>query len=222
MTMATIDAEDEFEGRQRSGLLIVGGVALIGLSIYLAAALATWNVGDPSLSQSNSNPVGNLAGASGAIIADLAMQVFGLASVLTIVLPFVWGLKLLGGRRIDGAGRRGWFALGGTLLAATALGCIGAPAGWPLPIGLGGIAGDIVLKFPALVTGAYPSGLAGSILGIVLAVPAAWLYLTGLGFIGRTRRAVPKAAVAAAAPRAPRTADAVSYTHLTLPTSDLV
>ncbi len=209
MTMATIDAEDEFEGRQRSGLLIVGGVALIGLSIYLAAALATWNVGDPSLSQSNSNPVGNLAGASGAIIADLAMQVFGLASVLTIVLPFVWGLKLLGGRRIDGAGRRGWYALGGTLLAATALGCIGAPAGWPLPIGLGGIAGDIVLKFPALVTGAYPSGLAGSILGIVLAVPAAWLYLTGLGFIGRTRRAVPKAAVAAAAPRAPRTADEI-------------
>ena len=45
MTMATIDAEDEFEGRQRSGLLIVGGVALIGLAVLLplgVGALLTW------------------------------------------------------------------------------------------------------------------------------------------------------------------------------------
>ncbi|WP_246160556.1 FtsK/SpoIIIE family DNA translocase [Aureimonas fodinaquatilis] len=165
--------------------MLAGGVALLGLAVYLAAALATWNVADPSFSQSNSNDVTNMAGASGAIVADLLMQIFGLASVLAVVLPFVWGGMLLSGRRLSALGRRGWFAIGGMVLAATALGCFGTPAMWPLPIGLGGVAGDVVLKFPALVTGAYPSGLAGGILGVVLMVPAGWMFLQGTGLVGR-------------------------------------
>lgn len=40
-------------------------------------------------------------------------------------------------------------------------------------------------------------------------MPATWLYLSGLGFIGRTRRAVPAASIAAAAPRAPKTAQEI-------------
>lgn len=195
MTMAAMNADKDTDGKRRTGLMVVGGVALLGLSVYLAAALGTWNVADPSLNQASDAAVTNLAGPSGAIIADLCMQLFGLASVLLVVLPFVWGLRLVSGRRINGASRRGWFALGGLILAATALGCFGAPAGWPLPIGLGGIAGDIVLQFPALVTGAFPSGLAGSILGMVLAAPAAWLFLIGLGVLGRDQAALPHRAV---------------------------
>jgi S-DNA-T family DNA segregation ATPase FtsK/SpoIIIE len=166
---------------------IAGAAGLIGLAAYLGVACATWNVTDPSLSQSNQNMVENWAGPSGAIVADLAMQVFGLAAALMVALPAIWGLILLSGRGIDHIWRRAWYGVAGIVLAAAALGCLPAPEGWPLPIGLGGVAGDIVLKFPALATGAYPNGMLAIVLALMMAAPAGWLFLNGAGLIDRPR-----------------------------------
>ena len=47
--------------------------------MLLAAALATWSVQDPSLSHATNAPVRNLLGVPGAIVADLLMQLFGIA-----------------------------------------------------------------------------------------------------------------------------------------------
>ena len=190
MTMASIEARSERSVLERFGQ-ISGGVALLGLGAFLALALATWNVSDPSLSQANGNPVTNLAGSPGAVVADLAMQIFGIASVLLAAVPALWGGLIAAGRGVDGLGRRGWFALGGTALAGAALGCFDAPAAWPLPIGLGGIVGDLLLKVPALLTGAYPSGTPGLVLGAALAIPAAWTFLLGAGVLGRRSRDLP-------------------------------
>ncbi len=185
---ATGDNETSFFRRQGE---IGAAAALIGLAGYLGLACATWNVSDPSLSQSNQNMVDNWAGGSGAVVADLLMQVFGLGAALVVALPAIWGLMLLAGRPVDHIWRRAWYAVAGIVLASAALGCLPAPEGWPLPIGLGGVAGDIVLKFPALATGAYPSGILGAVLGLLLAVPAAWLFLNGAGLVRGKTKAAP-------------------------------
>ncbi|HDZ74451.1 MAG TPA: DNA translocase FtsK [Aurantimonas coralicida] len=185
-TTASGGSETTFLRRQGE---IGAGAALIALAGYLGVAFATWSVSDPSLSQSNQNMVENWAGPSGAIVADLAMQIFGLAAALLVVLPALWGLILMSGHAIDHIWRRAWYAVAGTVLAAAALGCLPAPAGWPLPIGLGGVAGDLVLKFPALATGAYPQGFLAIVLALMIAAPATWLFLNGAGVIDRRRPA---------------------------------
>ena len=136
----------------------LGGVALIVLAMLLALALATWSVQDPSLSHATNAPIRNVLGIPGAIVADLLMQLFGVAA-LALVLPLaIWGWRLashrpleprtdaadfLGARRAAGSGLR--------LLPA-------AQPSWPLPAGLGGVIGDALLRLPALLAGGSLSG----------------------------------------------------------------
>ncbi|GGE08111.1 hypothetical protein GCM10011390_28970 [Aureimonas endophytica] len=175
----------EEPGFLRRQMEIAGGFALVTVGIWACIAFATWNVGDPSWSQANGGEVVNFAGPSGAIVADLVMQCFGLGAVLVAALPVIWGVLLASGRPVDRIWRRAWLALGGMALGAAALGCFPAPPAWPLPIGLGGVVGDIVLKLPAAVTGAYPSGVFGLVLAAFFALPGTWLFLNGAGLIDR-------------------------------------
>ncbi|MCQ8781962.1 FtsK/SpoIIIE family DNA translocase [Mangrovibrevibacter kandeliae] len=188
MALSTIDSKPAAGFFMRQ-MQIAVALALLGLAGLLAVAFATWNVADPSLSQSNHNAVANLAGPAGAIFADLGLQLFGLAAALVAALPAIWGLSLLFGQPVDRIWRRAWLGFAGIVLAAAALGCLPAPTGWPLPIGLGGIAGDLVLKFPALATGDYPSGNLALALAVMIALPAGWLFLNGAGLIDRREAA---------------------------------
>ncbi|MBB3999785.1 DNA segregation ATPase FtsK/SpoIIIE-like protein [Aureimonas pseudogalii] len=183
--MASIDARHESTGALRRPARRALGAALVAGAVWLGVAFATWTIDDPSLSYANGNAVRNLAGGAGAVAADLGMQVFGLACVLLPLVLAIRGILMLVGRRVGRSGSRAWWALGGLVLASAALGSLEAPAGWPLPIGLGGIAGDVVLKVPAIVTGAYPTGALGMILAVLFALPAAWCLLTGAGLVGR-------------------------------------
>ena len=187
--MALASIEPKMEERAAVGRLgrICGGLALLGLAGWLGLSLGSWNVADPSLSHAGTTEVTNLAGGSGAVVADLAMQILGLSSVLLVVFPTVWSLILVADRRIGQMSRRGWMAAGGLVLSAAALGCLSAPAGWPLPIGLGGITGDLALRVPSLITGAYPSGVFGAVLAILLGLPAGWLSLYGAGLLKPAR-----------------------------------
>ncbi|WAP70716.1 DNA translocase FtsK [Jiella pelagia] len=164
---------------------MTGAIGLLLLSAYLGLACATWSVTDPSLSQSNQNMIENAAGATGAIVADLMMQIFGIGATLVIGLPVIWALRLIRGNGVDHIWKRGWFAVGGIILFCAALGCLEPPTTWPLPIGIGGVAGDLVLKIPASLFGGYPSGVTAITLAGLLAVPATWLYLNGAALIGR-------------------------------------
>ena len=54
----------------RRRLRELGGIGLIVLATFVALALATWSVRDPSLSHATNAPVRNLFGVPGAVLAD--------------------------------------------------------------------------------------------------------------------------------------------------------
>ncbi|WP_378946976.1 DNA translocase FtsK [Mesorhizobium sp. ANAO-SY3R2] len=161
------------------------GLGLFVSVVFGLAALGTWNVADPSFSHATDNPVTNAMGYPGAVFADLAMQFFGLASVAALVPAIIWGVFLATARGVDRMPRRGLAWFGSAILAAGIAGCVDAPPTWPLPTGLGGVFGDMVLKVPGLFIGGYPKGLVATVIGVLLIAPAIWLFAHGAGLLNR-------------------------------------
>ncbi len=169
------------------------GLLTLALVAFCLASLATWNVADPSFSYATDNPVTNAMGYPGAVYSDIAMQFFGLASVAGLVPAVFWSIFLFTARGIDRPWRRSAAWFGGSMLAAGVAGCMTPPETWPLPTGLGGVFGDVVLAAPAMLSGAYPQGWFGIAVAGLLAVPAVWLTLYGAGVFGRSAAPAPAA-----------------------------
>ncbi|CAH2409489.1 FtsK/SpoIIIE family DNA translocase [Mesorhizobium escarrei] len=169
--------------RRQVGRLV--GAGLFALVAFGVASLATWNVADPSFSHATDNIVTNAMGYVGAVFSDLAIQFFGLAAVAALVPAVVWGFLLFSARGVDRLPKRGLAWFGYAVLAAAMAGCVVPPKTWPLPTGLGGVFGDMVLKIPGLVVGGYPTGLIASVLAVLLAAPALWLFAYGSALIAR-------------------------------------
>ncbi|WP_425350222.1 DNA translocase FtsK 4TM domain-containing protein [Phyllobacterium phragmitis] len=173
------------------GLLILTGVALA------AGALATWNVADPSFSHATSNPVTNALGYPGAVFSDLAMQFLGLSSVAALLPAVFWGILLMAHGGIGRLPRRIFAWFGAALLFAAIASCLTVPPSWPMPIGLGGVLGDIVLKIPGIFLGGFPRGTVASVIAMILLVPSLLLCAFASGLTGRaqplTSPARPKA-----------------------------
>ncbi len=165
-------------------IMALGGFTLLALIALGIASLATWNVADPSLSYATANEPTNLLGHSGAIFADLMMQFFGLSSIVSLLPVLAWAIILIAGRKFNRVPARlvAWVA--GAFVGAASLGCFPAPVTWPLPNGIGGVIGDMILRFPALFIGAYPTGTVATVLGVLFALPAAWLMLFAAGLLG--------------------------------------
>ncbi|WP_084174971.1 FtsK/SpoIIIE family DNA translocase [Afifella pfennigii] len=134
-------------------LLQLAGFALLFLLALIVLALITWNVADPSFSHLTQASPSNLLGRPGAILADLAMQFFGLAVIALLVPPALLALALVRSRRPRHAGRQSSFWIGGAALAALALACLPITTAWPLPVGFGGALGDILLRLPEAIFG---------------------------------------------------------------------
>ncbi|MEC9463980.1 MAG: DNA translocase FtsK 4TM domain-containing protein, partial [Pseudomonadota bacterium] len=166
-------------------IFALAGFALFLLLVLAVAALATWNVSDPSLSYATDNPPTNILGLPGSVFADLMMQFFGLGSLLALLPVLAWSFALIGGRQLNRIPARLGAWLAGALVAAAAVGCFPPPSTWPLPSGTGGVLGDLILRFPALFIGAYPTSTFAMALGSILAVPATWLMLFASGIVGK-------------------------------------
>ncbi|RWN59159.1 DNA translocase FtsK [Mesorhizobium sp.] len=185
--------------RRQVGRLV--GAGMFALVAFGVASLATWNVADPSFSHATDNIVTNAMGYVGAVFSDLAMQFFGLAAVAALVPAVVWGFLLFSARGVDRLPKRGLAWFGYAVLAAAMAGCVVPPKTWPLPTGLGGVFGDMVLKIPGLVVGGYPTGLVASVLAVLLAAPALWLFAYGSALIARKNGFAVLEQPAAADPR---------------------
>ena len=163
----------------------VGGIALIGIAMMAAVALATWSVKDPSLSHATDAHVHNLLGVPGAVGADLMMQLLGLGS-LALLLPIaIWGYRLLGHRPLSREKLRLLLWILGAVLSAAFASCLPRSAHWPLPCGLGGVVGDAILRLPTVMfhvplTGSYRFAAA-----ILLGVAALIAFFGAAGVLWR-------------------------------------
>jgi S-DNA-T family DNA segregation ATPase FtsK/SpoIIIE len=182
---ALTETEHGIQAFARRQLGRIAGLACFAFVGFGLASLGTWNVADPSFSHATDNPVTNAMGYPGAVFADLAMQFYGLSSVAALVPAVIWGFLLATARGVDRKPRRAATWFGASLLLAGIAGCTTPPATWPLPTGLGGVFGDIVLKVPGMVTGGYPTGWAASLVAVILAGPTIWLLAFGSGLTSR-------------------------------------
>jgi len=159
-----------------SGLMLIAGVAA------LSAALATWSVDDPSWSHIADGPTRNVMGPAGAVVADLIMQLIGLNAALFLAPVVIWGWQLTIGRIPHVARNRliGWLI--GTLIGAAFMGALPPTSGWPLPTGLGGAIGDLMLQLPA----AFNNGVLTDTLRLIVLIVtgplalAAMIYASGV------------------------------------------
>jgi S-DNA-T family DNA segregation ATPase FtsK/SpoIIIE len=206
--LAMNDAGYGLRGFVQRQIARLTGIAALGATAFCLAALATWNVADPSFSHATDNPVTNAMAYPGAVVSDILMQFFGLGAVIALLPAVAWSILLFRARPIDRLPRRiaAWFA--GAALAAGAIGCVEAPPTWPLPSGLGGVFGDMALALPSWLSGGYPTGAAAILSAVVLVPPALWLLAFASALIGRLEPAeVPPAAAKARMRRAPAAAE---------------
>ncbi|WP_370877863.1 DNA translocase FtsK [Xanthobacter agilis] len=166
--------------RRRSREIIGVAIALAGA--LATAALITWSASDPSFSNATDSAVHNILGRPGAIVADLLMQVFGLAC-LVVVLPLVyWGWRLITHRPFGRAKLR---------ITAWAVGLVGACAflsavprlgTWPTTTGLGGVIGDLFPRLASLLGIGAAASMGELLVGAIGAVVgAAALFLAFAG-----------------------------------------
>ncbi|MFN6985755.1 MAG: DNA translocase FtsK 4TM domain-containing protein, partial [Rhizobium oryzihabitans] len=82
-------------------IMALAGFALLATIALGIAALATWNVADPSLSYATGNQPTNLLGYGGAIFADIVMQFLGLSAIISLLPMIAWAIALIAGRRFN-------------------------------------------------------------------------------------------------------------------------
>ena len=152
----------------RRRLSELAGLSLITLALLGAIALTTWSVQDPSLSHATQKPIQNLLGYPGAIFSDLAIQLLGLASMVLLLPEALMGWRLLSHRPF-GAKWRGFLWIAATFAAAGFASTMPTTKKWPLPTGLGGVAGDALLNMIAFF-GLPLNGFTLTILAIIFGI----------------------------------------------------
>jgi S-DNA-T family DNA segregation ATPase FtsK/SpoIIIE len=158
------------------------GLVVLGLVALVLLALASWSVDDPSFSYATDKPAANWLGFPGAVIADIAFQVFGLGIIALLVPPALWGWTLMRRKVPSRLPLRLACWVLGAVLTTGVLSFLAAPESWPLPTGLGGLIGSGFSSLATLVVGEAPQAVTGLLFAIILAVPTLALFLVALGF----------------------------------------
>ncbi|WP_238247253.1 DNA translocase FtsK, partial [Methylobacterium iners] len=131
----------------------LGGLVLFAGATALTVALATWSIEDPSLNHATLQPAHNVLGVPGAIVSDLAMQLLGLGALAFALPPAFWGVQLIRTRELPRGGLRIALWVIGFFAASAVASALPPTARWPLPTGLGGVAGDALMQAARTLVG---------------------------------------------------------------------
>lgn len=144
------------EALRRLGYQFIG-LILFGLAIAAWTSLLTWSIHDPSLNHATRGEPANLLGTAGAAVSDMSLQLLGLGAIVLFLPLAVWGWHNIGPGRSTRVPLRllAWPAA--ILFLSAALAALPKPSGWPLPNGLGGIMGDLIMSGFDTVTGPLPA-----------------------------------------------------------------
>ncbi|SFV05497.1 DNA translocase FtsK [Methylobacterium sp. UNCCL125] len=152
-----VDSVRPFLGKRLTEL---GGFVLFTGAVALTVALATWSIDDPSLNHATDHAAHNVLGQPGAVVADLAMQILGLGSLAFVLPPVLWGIRLMRERNLPEGGLRIALWIIGFCAASAVASALPPTTRWPLPTGLGGVAGDGLLSMARVIVGAVSSAAA--------------------------------------------------------------
>jgi S-DNA-T family DNA segregation ATPase FtsK/SpoIIIE len=131
----------------------LGGLVLFAGATALTVALATWSIDDPSLNHATDHAAHNVLGTGGAVVSDLAMQLLGLGSLAFVLPPALWGIQLMRTRALPRGGLRLTLWIIGFFAASAVASALPSTARWPLPTGLGGVAGDALMHAARMMLG---------------------------------------------------------------------
>ena len=157
------------------------GLLIVTVACAAWASLATWSVHDPSLNNATRAMPRNVLGSWGAVVADLAIQSLGLASIILFLPLAAWGWHLV--CRTTPARRRmrllAWPC--SVILLAAALAALPQPKSWPLPNGLGGIFGDFFMAGAHVIGPFLPDAAVSFVAGLTFFVFGTMMLLFACG-----------------------------------------
>jgi len=158
------------------------GAIMVASAGAMSLALVSWSAHDPSLNHATGGHVRNLLGHPGAVVADLLMQLIGFGAIAAIVPLAVQGMRMIKRRRIERAALRLGLWVAGVFATAATASLLPPTDRWPLPSGLGGVAGDAILAVPRTIFAG--SGVVMAIFGLAAAFVAILSVsgAAGLGF----------------------------------------
>ena len=165
----------------------MAGLAVTGLAVAAALALASYHAGDPSLNTATDAAVQNWLGAPGAMFADAMFQALGIAAAVPVLIVFAWGVRVMRAETISWL----WLRTVATPAAALslAIGLAGFTTAASLPAGLGGFCGRILLDQTTAVLSTI--GAVESVRWLTVAVCFAggvalahWVWTVPLSFYG--------------------------------------
>ena len=160
--------------------IFTAGFTVVMVCAALVLALMTYTASDPSLNTATSSTPENALGLTGAVFADAALQIAGLAAGLLILVVAAWGVRLMRGEFVSWLWLRTVAGVAAMLLLATGLEGLPAPDAWPITAGFGGSAGEVLLglvtRYDRLLRGVDPMVLMGLRGFVALAAAAGGLF----------------------------------------------
>lgn len=157
------------------------GLALFALALSGWISLMTWSINDPSINHMADRATRNLLGWPGATLADLLLQLFGLAAIFLLLPVAVIGAKLML-KRDPGrvSAMAAWWA-GSVVLLMFAFSHMPVLETWPLAHGLGGLVGDFLNVLFARWLNFFPGMMGPIVTGALSAIAGLWLLLMACG-----------------------------------------
>ncbi|HJQ17136.1 MAG TPA: DNA translocase FtsK 4TM domain-containing protein [Allosphingosinicella sp.] len=186
-------------------MLVLSGAALVGGSLVLLAALASYHPSDPSLNTAAAGPVLNWFATPGAYLADLMLTLLGPPVGFILPLLILFGLRLARGARVGRWGRDLALSLLGLLLIGSAAALLigsavnGLPAGWGGALGLS-IARLINLALRQIGDDGLAAPFRYAAMALLL-FTGLFVWYLGLGLRAEERRLFSFAGLRARAPR---------------------
>lgn len=132
------------ETRLRGSMARAYGLGLLVILAAIWSSLLSWSAADPSLTHITRQPPTNVMGYPGAILSDLLLESLGLASIVALLAPMLWGIELTLTGRIRNLRTKLTFFPLSIFLLASAFASVPVPQVWPLSQGMGGILGDAI------------------------------------------------------------------------------
>jgi S-DNA-T family DNA segregation ATPase FtsK/SpoIIIE len=149
--------------------LFAAGLAVVMLCVLALLALISYSPDDPSLNTATNLTPQNALGLTGAIISDALLQTVGLGALAIVFAVAAWGVRLMKGETVSWLWLRTVAVITASLLLAIGFEIVPAFGGWPIAAGLGGAAGEVLVK--ALT--AYGAPAVAITLGLVVGLAAA-------------------------------------------------